>query len=153
MTVETVSLKWFGTICNISALGRGLTISRSSLTPSRMSCNSTPFWPNQGPAPFKSVLLKGQLFLLFFSVFLFFFSTSLINLFPLLAHSRFLSFSFIPSFLLLFVTASLICLSLCQSVTFPNFNLLACVCKANTDTGLWWRKVQHLLQVLSKEFG
>ena len=135
MTVETVSLKWFGTICNTSVLGRGLTISRSSLTPSRMSCNSTPFWPSQGPAPFKSVLLKGQLCLLFFSVFLFFFFfTSLINLFPLLAHSRFLSFSFIPSFFLLFVTASLICLSLCQSVSFPNFSLLAGVCKANILT-------------------
>lgn len=41
-----MSLKWFGTICNISVLGRVLTIPRNSLTPSGMSYNSTPFWPS-----------------------------------------------------------------------------------------------------------
>ena len=43
-------------------------------------------------------------------------------------------------------------LSFCPSVTEPNLGLLALVQESQSpDTGLWWRKVQRLLQAPSKE--
>lgn len=81
----------------------------------------------------------GQLCLFFSSIF--FFSTSLINLSALLAHSRFLSFSFNPSFLTPFCYL-LPYFSLFMSGCYKS-QLESARCKAKHWCGLWWRKVQH----------